>query len=111
MPHFLCKLIPPRNTFAVDMTAEEREAMLAHQDYWRPRVDAGEVIAMGPVADPDGMWGVAIVQAATARQLESWQAGDPVIRAGLGFAYQNFPMPSARTAPIQPLAPVSSVSP
>ena len=29
MPHFLCKLLPPRKTFAVDMTAQEREAMLA----------------------------------------------------------------------------------
>ena len=111
MPHFLCKLIPPRKSFAVDMTAEERETMLAHQDYWRPRVDAGEVIAMGPVADPAGLYGVAIIEAATQRQLESWQAGDPAIRAGLGFVYENFPMPSIRTAPIQPLAPVFSVTP
>ena len=93
------------------MSAAEREVMLAHQDYWRPRVDAGEVIAMGPVADPAGGYGVMIVEAATQRQLESWQNGDPAIRAGLGFVYENFPMPAIRTAPIHPLAPVFSVTP
>ncbi len=111
MAHFLSKLMPPRKSFAQDMTIEEREAMLAHQDYWRPRVDAGEVIAMGPVADPSGLYGVAIVEAATLAQLQSWQAGDPAIRAKLGFVYENYPMPSIRVAPIQPLAPVSSVTP
>jgi uncharacterized protein YciI len=111
MPHFLCKLTPPRDTFAVDMTADERGTMLSHQDYWRPFVDAGTVIAMGPVADPEGAWGVAIIDAPSLAQLQAWQAGDPVIRAGGGFTYTNFPMPSIRVAPIQPLAPVYSVTP
>jgi hypothetical protein len=111
MPHFLCKLTPPRKTFAVDMTARERERMLSHQDFWRPRVDAGVVIAMGPVADPEGVWGVAIVDAPSLGELLAWQAADPVILAASGFAYTNYPMPTIRVAPIQPLAPVSSVSP
>ncbi len=37
--------------------------MHAHVDYWLPHVNAGLVIAMGPVADPSGDWGVAIVNA------------------------------------------------
>jgi uncharacterized protein YciI len=111
MPHFLCKLTPPRRTFAADMTATERDTMLAHQDYWRPRLDAGTVIAMGPVADPEGVWGVAIIDAPSLAELQNWQAEDPAILSDGGFGYENFPMPAIRTAPIQPLAPVSSVTP
>jgi uncharacterized protein YciI len=111
VPHFHCKLTSPRKTFAADMTAREREAMLAHVDYWRPRVDAGVVIAMGPVADPDGVWGVAIVEAPSLDELRAWQARDPAILADIGIAYVNLPMLSIRVAPIQPLAPVSSVTP
>jgi hypothetical protein len=111
VPHFLCKLTPPRKTFAADMTGEERACLLARQDYWRAKVDAGIVIAMGVVSDPAGDWGVAIVEAATVQQLRSWQRGDPAIRAERGFVYENFPMPSIRVAPIQPLASVFSVTP
>ena len=48
MPYFLTKLIPPRASFLADMSAEERAAMLAHQDYWLPHLNAGLVVAMGP---------------------------------------------------------------
>lgn len=111
MPYFLCKLLPPRKSFAADMTAEELGLMRAHQDYWLPHVAAGAVIVMGQVADPAGVWGVAVVNAPSASVLAVWQSGDPVVAAGLGFAYENFAMPAIRVAPIEPLAPVSSVTP
>jgi hypothetical protein len=111
MPHFLSKLLAPRKTFGRDMTAEERDVMRAHADYWLPHVGAATVIAMGPVADPAGVWGVAIVNAPSLAWLEAAQAQDPAILSGRGFAYENFPMPAIQVAPIAPLAPVSSVSP
>ena len=111
MPHFLCKLLPPRKTIGHDMTAEERDVMRAHSDYWRPHVGSATVIAMGPVADPAGAWGVAIVNAPSLSWLEDAQARDPVILSARGFAYENLSMPSIQVAPIEPLAPVSSVSP
>ena len=111
MPQFLCRLQPPRKTFGVDMTPEERDVMRAHADYWLPHVGAGTVIAMGPVADPAGIWGVAIVNAPSPAWLEAAQAGDPAILSGRGFSYENFSMPAVQVAPIEPLAPVSSVSP
>ena len=111
MPYFLCKLLPPRKTFAVDMTAEERDVMLAHQDYWLPRLNEGSVIAMGEVADPEGLWGVAIVNVTSLALLQAWQSQDPAVLAGRGFAYENFSMPAIRLCPIQPLAPVFSVTP
>ena len=110
MAYFLSKLIPPRATFLADMSEAERALMFAHQDYWLPQVNAGLVIAMGPVADPKGPYGVMIVNAPSLKMLEDWQAKDPVVLAGLNFAFENYPMPSIRVAPIEPLAPVSSVS-
>ena len=85
--------------------------MRAHADYWLPHLGAGIVVAMGPVADPAGGWGVMIANSPSLGWLQRAQADDPVIKAGIGFVYENYPMPSLRVAPVEPLAPVSSVSP
>ena len=111
MPYFLSKLIPPRPTFLLDMSEVERGAMLAHQDYWLPFLNAGLVIVMGPVNDAKGGYGVMIAHAPSLKMLEEWQAKDPAILSGLDFRFENYPMPTARVAPTEPLAPVSSISP
>ena len=74
MAYFLVKLIPPRKTFNDDMTEDERRVMRAHVDYWLPHLNAGLVIAMGPVADPEGVWGVMIANAPSRGWLEGVQA-------------------------------------
>jgi len=111
MPHFLCRLTPPRPTFVVDMSAEERALMGAHQTYWRPFVEVGVVIAMGAVADPAGGWGVAIVETASLEALQALVARDPVILAERGFRYETYPMPAIAVRPGEAKAPVSSISP
>jgi uncharacterized protein YciI len=111
MPHYLCKLRPPRPTFISDMTAEEAQLMRAHREYWTPRVETGVVIAMGPVADPAGGYGVAIIEAASDAALEAMQEADPVIAARVGFAYENRRMLGIAVRPSQTLTPVTSVSP
>jgi uncharacterized protein YciI len=111
MQHFFCKLKPPRPTFIADMTSEEARLMRAHREYWIPSVETGVVVAMGPVADPAGGYGVAIIQAASRAALEAMQASDPVIAAGCGFAYENCLMPTIAVRPSMPLAPITSVTP
>jgi uncharacterized protein len=111
MPHYFCKLKPPRTTFITDMSADEAQLMRAHREYWTPRVETGVVVAMGPVVDPDGGYGVAIVEAASEAALEAMQGADPVIAHGRGFAYENRRMLGIAVRPSQPLAPVSSVTP
>jgi hypothetical protein len=111
MAYFLSRLIPPRPTLPLDMSAEERGVMLAHQDYWLPQINSGLVLAMGPVLDPKGAYGVMIANVPSLKMLEDWQSRDPAIVSGRGFAYENYPMPSLKTAPMEPLAPVSSISP
>jgi uncharacterized protein len=111
MPHYLCKLKPPRTTFITDMTSEEARLMRAHREYWTPRVETGVVVAMGPVADPAGGYGVAIIEAASEAALEAIQGADPVIADGCGFAYENHRMLGIAVRPSQPLAPITSVTP
>ncbi|HXT05496.1 MAG TPA: YciI family protein [Roseiarcus sp.] len=111
MAYFLSKLIPPRPTFVLDMSDEERNVMLAHRDYWLPQLNAGLVLLMGPVLDPKGGYGVMVANAPSLKLLEDWQSQDPVILSGRGFLFENYPMPSIKVAPIEPLAPVSSISP
>ncbi len=111
MAYFFVKLIPPRPNFPLDTSEEERGVMLAHQDYWLPQVNAGIVIAMGPVSDPRGAFGVMIANVPSLRMLEDWESKDPAILSARGFVFENCPMPAIRVAPTEPLAPVSSISP
>ncbi|MBV9289870.1 MAG: hypothetical protein JO288_19000 [Hyphomicrobiales bacterium] len=111
MAYFLCKLIPPRKTFIEDMTAEERALMGEHAAYWRPHVEGGLVIAMGPVVDPAGGYGVMIAAVASHASLRALQADDPVIRANCGFSFETFAMPALATTRLEPLASAPSVTP
>jgi uncharacterized protein YciI len=93
--HFLCCLIPPRATFAADMSPQEAEAMKRHVAYWTALLDKGTVIVFGPVADPKGHWGVAVVSVKDDAEVRALQAGDPVIQAQIGMRCEAFPMPRA----------------
>ena len=111
MPHYFCRLRPPRPTFISDMTPDEAQLMRAHREYWTPRVETGVVIAMGPVDDPSGGYGVAIIEAASETALDALLEADPAITAGRGFAYENWRMLGIAGRPSQPLQPINSVSP
>ena len=75
--HFFLKLNPPRATFTLDMTAEERSIMQKHVAYWQPYVENGTVIVLGPVADPKGAYGIAVVAVQNEEELNSLIAADP----------------------------------
>ena len=84
------KLVPPRKAFAVDMTAQEASVMRAHVDYWLPQSMPGIVIAMGPVADPAGDWGVAIVNAPSLAGGEGAGGGSRRSSRGRAFVMRIF---------------------
>ena len=82
---FLFRLIPPRADFAQTMTTDEQQAMAGHQDYWRELLAAGRVVVYGPVADPEGVWGMGVLRARD--RAEALQIGnhDPSIVAGVNL--------------------------
>lgn len=88
---FLYKLIPPRPTFVQDMTEAERKAMEAHAIYWKDLTDKGIAIVFGLVLDPNGPWGVSIVEVHNELEAHDLGTNDPAIKAGLMF--DIYPMP------------------
>jgi uncharacterized protein len=96
MALFLCRLNPPRPSFAVDMSDEERAMMGEHVAYWSGLLDEGRVVAFGPVADPAGGWGVSILDVDDEAAVQAMIAADPVkLRGNSGFRYDVFAMPGA----------------
>jgi hypothetical protein len=93
--HFFFRLIPPRTTFAQDITPSEAQLMQAHALYWRQLMDKGHVAAFGLVADPGGAYGIGVVEMADAEQAAACAANDPTIKADVGFRYEVHPMPRA----------------
>jgi uncharacterized protein YciI len=94
MAYILCRLHAPRPTFPADMTAAEGEAMAAHGTYWAREAAAGQAIAVGPVFDPAGAWGFALVDVADEAAARALTDADPIVTASLGFHYDHLPVPS-----------------
>jgi uncharacterized protein YciI len=80
---FFLKLIPPRTTFADDMTPEEGKLMQQHADYWKAQFAKGTVLIIGPVLDPKGAWGMAVLETATEEEARTLAMNDPSVKAGL----------------------------
>ena len=92
---FVVRLLPPRPTFAFDMSEAERAMMGEHAGYWGSMLAAGTALIFGPVADPKGPWGLGIVRAKDEAAVRAIEAGDPAIRSKQGFRYEILPMPQA----------------
>ena len=91
--YFLCRLLPPRPDFAATMSADERVVMQNHVAYWIGKLQRGEAIVFGPVADPAGDWGVGIIAAADETAVNALRDADPAVLSGRGFRYEILPMP------------------
>jgi uncharacterized protein YndB with AHSA1/START domain len=93
--YFFCRLLPPRPSFAMDMSAEEAEVMKSHALYWRGLLARGTAVVFGPVADPQGAWGMGVLRAADEAEVKRLQAEDPAILSRRGFRSEAFAMLSA----------------
>jgi uncharacterized protein YciI len=92
---FLCKLVPPRPTFAQDMTEAETKLMQEHVMYWTELAGRGIAVVFGPVADPKGAWGVAIVEVEGEADARALAAIDPTIKSDRNFNFEIYSMPIA----------------
>jgi len=80
---FLFRLLPPRADFAQTMTPDEQDAMARHAAYWHELMGAGRVVVYGPVADPEGVWGLGVVRASSQAEVVELAQKDPVIASGI----------------------------
>jgi uncharacterized protein YciI len=90
MPHFFCKLIAPRPTFAFDMN--ERAVMQQHAAYWSGMLNEGAVVVFGPVMDPNGPFGMGVMDAPDETEAKRRTDADPVMKANIGFKVEIMPM-------------------
>ena len=81
------------------MSDAEAKLMGDHAAYRAGLLGEGSVVAFGPVLDPVGVWGLALVEAEDDAAARALTDRDPVIRAGIGFAYAVCAMPQARVRP------------
>jgi uncharacterized protein len=82
MAHFLYRLLAPRPDFDQTMSEEEMALMGAHATYWTTHLEAGRVVVFGPVADPEGVWGLAVLEVDERAEAEALVAQDPAILSG-----------------------------
>jgi uncharacterized protein len=99
VPHFLYKLIPPRPTFPGDMTEAEGAIMQQHFGYWAGLIGERQVVAYGPVMDPKGSYGIAVVEADDDVTAKGLAENDPAITSDAGFGFELHPMPDAIVRP------------
>lgn len=100
MSHFVYRLVPPRSTFGPGaMSDAEAATMQEHAAYWSEHVAAGTAILFGPVLDPAGTWGLAVVSADAEPDVEALRDADPAVATGLCTA-EILPMAVAVLAPV-----------
>ena len=97
MNHFLYKLIPPRPTFDRDMSEAEGAIMGRHVAYWQELIDGGTALVFGPVTDPAGAWGLAVLEAESDEKVRALGNADPAVASGLA-RFEVCPMPGAISA-------------
>src|SRR5690242_8044230 len=100
MKTYVFRLVAPRPDFAMTLSDEEREIMGRHAAYWQPLIEAGRMVAFGPVLDSTGSWGLGVVEAEDEDELRAFAASDPVVTSGtatieLGRMLDGFVRPSA----------------
>lgn len=84
MSFFGYRFTPRRPDFMHTATDEENAVMRAHIEYWTELARQGTAIVFGPVLDPAGVWGVAVIEVDTEAQAQAIRAADPVVIADLG---------------------------
>ncbi len=96
--HFVYKLIPPRATFATDMTEAEQAIMGEHAVYWTNLFEEGSVVAFGVVMEQAGAWGLAVVEAEDEGEVRVIGSNDPAVTSNL-CTFDIGVMPSALVRP------------
>lgn len=74
---FFLKLNPPRPTFMMDMTLDEKAIMEKHVAYWTTLLNENIAIVFGPVLGSKGGYGVGVVSVDNEEQLKQLLANDP----------------------------------
>jgi uncharacterized protein YciI len=87
--YYFLKLNPPRPTFAMDMSEDEKNIMKQHVVYWTDLMNKGSVVVFGPVLDPKSVYGIGIISAESEDKVKDFIANDPASKVN---RYEYYPM-------------------
>ena len=76
------RLKPPRPTFALDLTEDERRIMSEHAAHWQEFIARGQMVVFGPVLDETGSWGLGVIEVEDEDELRAVAARDPAVVSG-----------------------------
>jgi len=89
--YYAFKLFPPRPSFPADITEAEAAILAEHIAYWTELLNAGTAVAFGPVADPEGVWGLAVVEAGPDTDINALREHDPSYPTWTGRSRRDLP--------------------
>jgi uncharacterized protein len=92
---FLYRLLPPRPTFAQDMSSAEADVMRRHVAYWQDLLNRHVALAFGPVLDPEDPWGLGLLDLEDEPAAREIGEGDPAVQTGT-CTYELVPMELVR---------------
>lgn len=81
--HFFYKLLPPRPDFHLTLDERERTTMNEHKAYWERLFEKRKVIVYGPVFDPGGVYGMAVIDAENQEEATRITNSDPAVSSGV----------------------------
>lgn len=87
--YYFLKLNPSRADFAQTMTESEKVVMQQHVGYCQQFLSTGKLLAIGPVLDPKGVFGAAVMAVEDEKEVQDFIANDPA--AGIN-QYEYHPM-------------------
>lgn len=65
------------------MNDEETIAMQQHKGYWADLTVKGRSIIYGPVFDPEGVYGMAVIEVGDEHEAETVAQNDPAVSSGI----------------------------
>lgn len=81
--HFFYRLNAPRIDFHLTMTENEQRVMGEHMTYWSELFNKGYVVVYGPVFDPSGVYGMAVLELNTKEEADTIKTNDPGVTSGI----------------------------
>lgn len=66
--------------------------MQKHIEYWQTLAERKIAVIFGPVLDPNGVYGIAVIDTDDETIVENIGRDDPAIKAQVGFRSEHYPM-------------------
>jgi uncharacterized protein YciI len=106
---FLLRIEPTRTGFTLqNMTAEEARLATQHVRYLKSLLDSGKLSLAAQVFDPNGLWGIVIVNAPDRETARALLDGDPMVKANM-FRGEVLPVRVVFEKPAEAAPPSSAL--